>query len=202
MKKVDKDLELAGKEIAKLVSEGEMLKNVENGNGVKFTDTRGKDSPEAKATEMDVKFEKEKLKRKEEVEADKLKGFDIDNFESIKNFEIAYTPVGNTVLVKYVLEELKIGSIWLPDKSNTNLKAIVVVPGIYVNNLLLGDVITIRGSTTSNPYPPSMERIFRGVTFQEISYEAVAGVFKTRNEIIERIANENKKLKAEENQNA
>lgn len=202
MKKVDKDLELAGKEVAKLVSDGEMLKNVENGNGVKFTDTRGKDSPEAKATEMDVKFEKEKLKRKEEVEADKLKGFDIDNFESIKNFEIAYTPVGNTVLVKYVLEELKIGSIWLPDKSNTNLKAIVVVPGIYVNNLLLGDVITIRGSTTSNPYPPSMERIFRGVTFQEISYEAVAGVFKTRNEIIERIANENKKLKAEENQNA
>lgn len=198
MKKVDKDLELAGKEVAKLVSEGEMLKNVENGNGVKFTDTRGKDSPEAKATEMDVKFEKEKLKRKEEVEADRLKGFDIDSLESIRNFEIAYTPVGNTVLVKYVLEELKIGSVWIPDKSNTNLKAIVVVPGIYVNNLLLGDVVTIRGSTTSNPYPPSMERIFRGVTFQEISYEAVAGVFKTRNEIIERIANESKKLKAEE----
>lgn len=191
MKIADKDMEKAGEEISKLTKG--------NGTEVKFTDTRGSDSPEAKATEMEVKFEKEKLKRKEEVEADKLKGFDIDSLESIQNFEIAYTPVGNSLLVKYVLEELKIGSIWLPDKSNTNLKAIVVVPGIYVNNLLLGDVITIKGSMDPrNPVPPGVDRVFRGVTFTEISYEAVAGVFKTRKEVIDRIARENKILKAME----
>lgn len=189
--KIDKDLELAGKEMEKAA--------LDLSNGVKFTDSRGKDSPEARAGEMEVKFEKEKLKRKEEVEADKLKGFDIDSLESIQNFEITYTPVGNSLLVKYVLEELKIGSIWLPDKSNTNLKAIVVVPGIYVNNLLLGDVITIKGSMDPrNPIPPGVDRVFRGVTFTEISYEAVAGVFKTRKEVIERIARENRILKAEE----
>lgn len=199
MKITDKDMEKAGEEIAEAVGGGEMLKNVEKGNGVKFTDARGKDSPEAKATEMEGKFEKEKLRRKEEVEADKLKGFDINSLESIQNFKVEYTPVGNSLLVKYVLEELKIGSIWLPDKSNTNLKAIVVVPGIYVNNLLLGDVITLKPDRdTRNPVPLSVPRIFNGVEFQEISYESVAGVFKTRKEVIDRIAKENRILKAEE----
>lgn len=189
--KIDKDLELAGKEMEKTV--------LDLDKGVKFTDTRGKDSPEARASEMEGKFEKEKLRRKEEVEADKLKGFDINSLESIEAFKIDYTPVGNSLLVKFVLEELKIGSIWLPDKSNMNLKAIVVVPGIYVNNLLLGDVITLKPDRDSkNPVPLSVPRIFKGVEFQEISYESVAGVFKTRKEVIDRIVKENRILKAEE----
>lgn len=120
-----------------------------------------------------------------EVETDKEKGFDINDINSILNFKVGYTPVGNTVLIKTIKGEEKVGNIIIPDNSTRGTKAVVIVPGMLVTMLRKGDIIlykaTLEGSVAS------VERIFNGVKFHEIDYYAIAGVMKDIDEMNERV---------------
>jgi hypothetical protein len=136
-----------------------------------------------------------------EHEADKEKGFDFSSIESVTNFKVGYTPAGNSVLVKVISEERKSGLIFLPSGSGDTIKAVVVVPGLYVNNLKPGDVISFKKAPPATPngkpqniLPPMQELTLRDIKFKDVSYEAIAGIFLEREEIIARVAEENKKL--------
>lgn len=135
------------------------------------------------------------VKNTEEVAKDKALGLDIDDIESIKAFKTGYSPAGNTVLVKFIKEEEKVGDIILLDRSNPNKKAVVITTGLYVNNFRPGDVVLLKGQDARNPLPPSADRIFKGITFKEISVEAIAGLFLDRKEWLDRIVEDNKILK-------
>lgn len=123
-----------------------------------------------------------------EHEKDKENGFDINDVESIKNFNIDYTPLGNSVVVKFIREDLKLGEIIVPDTSNHGRKAVIMVAGLYVDTLKRGDIVRLRPMAPQRPgakinqdeLPPSVDIIFNNVKFSEISYEAVAGVFLSR----------------------
>lgn len=133
----------------------------------------------------------------EEHEKDKKNGFDINDIESIKAFRAGYTPVGNSVLIKVIKEEQKIGNIIIPPGSGDSIKAVVVVPGLYVNNLKVGDIITFKLAQGGKvQLPPMVDNTIKGIKFKEVSYEAILGVFIERETIIDRIAEENIKLKA------
>lgn len=112
---------------------------------------------------------------KEMIEKDKAAGLDVNDIESIRNFKIGYTPLGNTLLIKQIHEDLKYGSILLPDGSNNNKKAVVIVPGLYVTTLKKGDIITLKPTTTGRA--PYVKRTFKGVEFDEIDYDLVGGIF-------------------------
>jgi hypothetical protein len=125
----------------------------------------------------------------EEYIKDKEAGLDINDYNSIMEFEVGYTPVGDTLLVKFIKEEQKMGSIILLDnKTNEkDKKAIVIAPGLYVTSLCKGDVIIMKASSHTNPFPPSYKRIIKGITFEEIPFEGVSGVFHDRDFIMQRI---------------
>lgn len=139
-------------------------------------------------------------KKSEEHEADKAKGFDFEDIDSVKNFKTGYTPVGNTVLVKIIYEEKKEGMIFLPSGSGDSIKAVVVVPGLFVNNLKPGDVVSIKkGMRTPNSkpeaiLPPMEEHLIKGIKFKELSYDMISGAYIERDELINRISQENAKL--------
>lgn len=190
--------------------EDKMNALAENGKEIKFTDVRASDVKRTKEATNLTRFSSEQemidsaedkyaTRNREMMEADKAKGFDINDMKSIEDFNIGYTPLGNSVLVKVINEEHKIGTIIIPDNSNLNLKVVICVAGLFVNSLLPGDVVTIKPiQGASNPMPPHIDRIFKGVTFKEIDYSVVAGVFKTRKEIMARIAEDNKLMNIKE----
>lgn len=131
-------------------------------------------------------------KFKQEYEKEKELGFDFNDPESVNKFQINYTPLGNTVLVKFIREEQKIGSIFVLDGTNSAKKALVMVPGLYVDSLKRGDIISIKSGRDSagrivDTFPDSPIRIFNGVSFSEIPLEYVAGVFISREEIMNRL---------------
>lgn len=164
----------------------------------------GSIAPVFSSNEDLVKHAEEKYasKNAEEVEEDKKKGFDINNPKSVMDFPIPYTPVGNSIIYKQIVEAEQIGSILIPTGmlGAESMKAIVMVAGLYVNNLKRGDIITfkpIRESEHSKALPklpPSADRIFNGVKFKEASMETVAGVYQSREIVMQRIADENKFL--------
>lgn len=184
---------------------------MENGGGIKFTDARAADlnTRPRESTDLtqfedddDMVSKAEKKYRKanlEEAELDKTKGFDIESIESIRAFDVGYTPMGNTVLIKIIREEHKIGLIIIPDGTALGVKAVVVVPGLYVNNLLLGDIVMLKGESPSKPIPPHIDRKFKDVNFWEVPFEAIAGAFVSREKLITRIGAENKILQGEKN---
>jgi len=132
------------------------------------------------------KFREEYIKEKEQ-------GFDFNDPESVNNFDINYTPLGNTVLVKFIREEQKIGSIFVLDGTNSARKALVMVPGLYVDSLKRGDVVSIKSGRDQSTgriidaFPDSPIRIFNGISFNEIPFEYIGGVFIGREEIMNRL---------------
>lgn len=130
---------------------------------------------------------------KEEYDKDKEKGLDINDINSVLAFEPDYTPLGDTVLVKYIKEDHKIGTLILPDSYNADKKAVVIVPGLLVSTIFKGDIIVLKGSDRNNPYPPSFKRKIKDIEFEEIPSMAISGVFKSREAVIDRIKQEDKK---------
>jgi len=130
---------------------------------------------------------------KEEYEKDKLNGLDINDMSSVMAFEPDYTPLGDTLLVKYIKEDNQIGTIILPDSFNKDKKAVVIVPGLLVTTLFKGDIIIMKGSDRNNPYPPSYKRRIKDIDFEEIPSMAVSGVYKSREALLARIREEDKK---------
>ncbi len=126
-----------------------------------------------------------------EYEADKKAGLDINDLESIKNYKLGYTPIGETLIVKYIKEEQKVGSLILPDSTSDSKKAIIITPGLYISTLFKGDIVILKGQSKANPYPYEAKRTFNGITFNEIPVEAVAGVFHEREDIIQKIKDAN-----------
>ncbi len=120
-------------------------------------------------------------------EKEKALGFDVTDPECIKTFKINYTPVGDTLLVKFIREEKMAGKLLLIDGSNESKKAIVMVPGLLVNTVFRGDIVTMKPTDRLNPFPPSVKRRIADIEFEEISYQAVGGVFKDRVDVIKRI---------------
>jgi hypothetical protein len=135
------------------------------------------------------------VKNTEEVAKDKEHGLDINDIESIKAFKTGYSPAGNSVLVKFIKEEEKVGKIILTDHSNPNKKAVVITAGLYVNNFRPGDIVLLKGQDVRNPLPPFADRVFKSITFKEISVDAIAGIFLDKKEWLDRIVKDNKILK-------
>lgn len=133
-----------------------------------------------------------------EVEEDKLNGFDINDINSIINFDIEYAPIGSTILVKFLRED-KLGStIILLDSSSESKKALVVEVGMFVDYIKKGDIISVRGQDSRNPLPPSIERTFKGVKLKEINYESVTGIYMKKQELIKRNLADMKQRRLEE----
>lgn len=116
---------------------------------------------------------------------DKENGFDINDIDSVTNFDAGYTPLGNSLLIKVIKEEQKIGSVLVPDSSNLSKKAVVVVPGLLVTSLKAGDIVSIKPAERGSIQ--TIDRILKGVKFDEIDYHAIAGIFKSSKEMKERI---------------
>lgn len=126
------------------------------------------------------------------IAADKEKGFDVESLDSIINFDVGYTPSDTAILVKLIRQEEKIGSIIIPDRSNPNAKAVIVVPGFRVYNYDAGDVIMLR-STGREPLR-ALSRTFKGIEFHEIDESFIAGNFISRKEWYNRTIKKNKEI--------
>lgn len=144
---------------------------------------------------IDKEFDMGLKKFQKDVEEDKEKGFDINDIESIKAFAkaVEYTPLFNTVVVKQIREEQKVGSLILPDSSATGKKAVVIIPGMYVSQLQAGDIVTLQGDGRIQYF----NRVFKGVSFWELNVDSIGGVFKSREVIMQRLKDENKNLRNE-----
>jgi hypothetical protein len=125
-------------------------------------------------------------KIKEEYEKEKSLGFDYRDSVSVDNFNIDYTPVGDTIIVKFIIEVPKEGEIITPKKYEDR-KAVVLVPGLLITTLEKGDIISMKPSDRNNPLPPTVDREFNGIKFQEISYYSVAGIYRNRKDVMERV---------------
>jgi hypothetical protein len=125
-------------------------------------------------------------KIKEDYEKEKELGFDYKDNASVLAFEPNFTPVGDTLIVKFIVEIPEAGKIITSNKTEDK-KAVVIVPGLLVTTIEKGDVILLKPSDRNNPLPPAVEREFNGIKFQEISYYSVAGVYKDRTSVMNRI---------------
>lgn len=143
------------------------------------------------SSQSDMEEQAEKIyakhgnKIKEEYESDVKNGLDIKNPESIKNFDIEYTPIGNSLVIKELHEELKEGSLILPNGLGDDKKGIVMVPGLLVTTLKRGDVVALK--PTPQGQLMALKREFNGVKFVEIEIYAVAGVCKREAEMQDRL---------------
>jgi hypothetical protein len=141
-----------------------------------------------------IAFEETKLK-------DKEKGFDIDDIESIRNFDLGFTPSGNTVLIKRISVEEKYGNIIIPDMSSTETKGVIVETGIYVGTVEKGDIVSLHtkgeGGQSINLSKVIHERILKGITFYECSYDLISGIFKNKQKVLQTIKDNIKKEKDE-----
>lgn len=134
-----------------------------------------------------------------EVEEDKLAGFDINDPESIANFEIGYVPLGSTVLVKFLREDDLGNKIIIPDLSAKIKKALIVQPGLFVDYLKKGDIVSLRNiNNARSPLPDAIDHTFNGVKFKEINYESCVGIFMTEKEFRKRNMANMKQRKLEE----
>lgn len=128
----------------------------------------------------------------QEANADKEKGFDINSLESIIKFANAleYTPMYNTVLIKAIKQEEKIGNIIIPDMSNKGHKGVVIVPGMFVTMLKAGDIVNLqsRQSQTLRYF----NRIFKEINFWEVDADDICGVFQFRSTIQKRVEQANR----------
>lgn len=141
-----------------------------------------------RAKEIAEAATKEMLK---EIEEDKEKGLDIHDIDSIINFDIGYTPLGYTVIVKEIIENQKIGLIYLPDTSEMSRKAVVIETGHGIHAIKPGDVISYRElpDKSKNYDKYTSTRVFKGVKFKEISMDMVAGVYKSKQIVLDRLNN-------------
>jgi len=135
---------------------------------------------------VDSLYAKHQNKQKQEAELDKEKGFDVYDPNSVARFDIGYTPTGNTVIVKEIYEEKSVGGVLLPD-TMTDLKvAVVVVPGLYVSALKPGDKVMFK-KDPNGKNPDFVPRIFKDIRFSEVDWYAIAGVFQSREIMLQRI---------------
>lgn len=143
-------------------------------------------------SQTDMELQAEKLyaghanKLKKEQEEDVVNGLDINDIESIKNFNICYTPLGNSVVIKQLHEEEQIGKIIIPAGLDiTDRKYIVMVPGLLVNMLNRGDIITMKGTPSGKL--DVIDRKFNGVKFIEVDFYAIAGIYKSEQDMQKRV---------------
>jgi len=126
-----------------------------------------------------------------EYEKDLEAGFDILDVESVKTFskeKVKYTPTGNTVLVKELPEQDKIGNLIVPDGASIEKKGIIIVAGLYAQVYQPGDVIAIKPSERGGIQ--AIKRVIEGVTFYEIDAHVISGIY----EFIEVIKKRNAEL--------
>jgi hypothetical protein len=127
-----------------------------------------------------------------EHEEDLKNGFNVNDKNSIDSFNIDYTTI-DTILVKFIKDEVKQGKIILLSATIEDKKAIVMVPPLYNDLYKKGDIITFKPSTVSRggkaefAFPMHVERKFNGVTFQEIAAENISGIMISREEARKRI---------------
>lgn len=153
-----------------------------------------KDFKEAYAhlNENDQKYLKEK-------EADRLNGLDIDDADSIANFEVNYTPLGSTLLVKFLREDDLGSKIIILDSTAKIKKGLVIQPGVFVDYLKKGDIISLRNERDARqPLPDAIEHKFNGITLKEINYESCAGIFMKAKDFRKRQMEDIKRRKLEE----
>lgn len=125
-------------------------------------------------------------KIKEDYEKEVALGFDYRDKTSVLAFEPNFTPVGDTLIVKFIIEIPEKGKIIPPGKTEDK-KAVVIVPGLLVTTVEKGDIVLMKPSDRNNPLPPAVEREFNGIKFQEISYYSVAGVYTDRDTVMKRV---------------
>jgi len=123
-----------------------------------------------------------KTNAKTNKERDKDKGLDVDDPESIQKFQIKYTPIGNTLIIKVLepIQQAVIAGMDLVDYSNSAKRFLVMVPGLLVTTLKKGDIVSAAGRSDNRDDGKIeiMDRIFGGIRFGEIRYNDIAGVFE------------------------
>lgn len=134
-----------------------------------------------------------------EVALDAENGFDINDPKSVIAFDCGYTPLGYTVLVKIIKEEAKsaTGLVLLPDHSTIGYKAVVVETGLLVNNLEKGDIVVFKPMKDNQgrivrDLPGFIDMTLKKIKFQEVPYEALAGIYMSKKVLLSRIAEYNK----------
>lgn len=145
-------------------------------------DFRSKDDMEESAKRLYAQAE-DKIKK--EYESDVAQGFDIKNPNSVNTFSVKYTPIGNTVLVKVLHDELKEGSLYLINENTKGKRAVVITPGLLATTLKKGDVVALK--PTQDGQLMGMEHKFAGVIFHEIDYHAISGVMEFENVMQDRL---------------
>lgn len=127
-------------------------------------------------------------------ENNKAKGLDINDPASIEAFESGYTPLGNTILVLEIHKEQKVGLIIMPDMLADGKQCVAITPGLLVNNVYKGDILSFKRDEASK-WPPYEVRVLKGIELHEYSYHAFGGVFITSKEMKNRIATQDKAYK-------
>lgn len=145
-------------------------------------------SPEEMAQSANHYFQIGKIK---EDQAEIKRGFDISDINSVMAFDIPFTPLGATVIVKEIKKsddpEEDAGGIIPVDLSIQAQKWIVMVPGLLVTTLQRGDIVCFRASFKENPVIVTDRRI-GGVIFKEVAYYDIGGVCVRKEEMDQRIA--------------
>jgi len=146
-------------------------------------------SPEEMAENAKVAYQIGKVK---ENQIEIKLGFDISNMESVMAFDIPYTPLHSTVIIKEIpikIEDDEDTSKIVPiDLSTTGKKFIVMVAGLNVHILQKGDIVFIKGG------PVDMTgRKYRGISFLEANYYDISGILMKKEEMEERILQHDRK---------
>lgn len=121
-----------------------------------------------------------------EVEEMKEKGLDIEDIESIKAFDIEYTPIGSTIIVKELKNDEKFGSIIIPDIAKEVRRGVVIETGLYAHELRKGDIVAYKHNVKDHNF---RDVEFKHIKFHEIDIDAVSGVYLKKQEVVERLKN-------------
>ena len=166
-----------------LIEQGNKLagKAVEGAaSSIKITDDRRRDTLLERALDESEKIVKQ---FNEEVDKDAKNGFNINDVDSVNSFETDFTPMENEVLVKFIIEEYKIGSIFVPTGSDLNAKkAIIVETGLHVSYLQKGDIVVLRGGKIQ-----ATNFMIKGIKFNIIDAGVILGVFSKKQDILSRL---------------
>lgn len=126
-----------------------------------------------------------------EQDTEKELGFDIQNRDSIVNFEFDYTPIGDNILVK----KLKSSTIITADGADTGKFMVVMVSPEVSRPVYPGDIINLGGPHM--PQVPFASKKIKGIALLECSCFAIGGMYITQDEYRERLDNF-KQLKVED----
>lgn len=125
-----------------------------------------------------------------EKEKDKNNGFDIDDINSVRSFDLNYTPLSNKVILKLIKKEKKIGELDIIDRSNTIIQSeyYVITSSLMNDSIEKGDIVLLDGGNVT-----ALKRIFKGVEFYEVDFYSIAGVYQPYEIIYKRVNSSKKK---------